>query len=95
MMSKLKARDWNAVAAHFRNSAGAMKDRRVSRGGDTNTSRDLLDDYFECDFCGVTANSVYRTVTDTGYDRTTSKALYACKKCSIEKDKERNDNELS
>ena len=45
-MSKIKTRDWNAVAAHFRNSAGAMKDRRKGRGGACNTSRDLLDDYF-------------------------------------------------
>jgi len=31
MMTKKRktARDWHAVDAHFRNSAGAMKDRRV------------------------------------------------------------------
>tara|TARA_B100001559_G_scaffold103335_1_gene86902 strand:- start:616 stop:840 length:225 start_codon:yes stop_codon:yes gene_type:complete len=45
-MSKIKTRDWNAVAAHFRNSAGAMKDRRKGRGGTRNSSRDLLDDYY-------------------------------------------------
>ena len=45
-MAKIKARNWNAVAAHFRNSAGAMKDRRKSRGGACNSSRDLLDDYY-------------------------------------------------
>ena len=45
-MSKIKARDWNAVAAHFRNSAGAMKDRRKGRGGACNSSRDLLDVYY-------------------------------------------------
>ena len=48
-MAKIKARNWNAVAAHFRNSAGAMKDRRKGRGGACNTSRDLLDDYFSED----------------------------------------------
>ena len=48
-MAKIKARDWNAVAAHFRNSAGAMKDRRKGRGGACNTSRDLLDDYYDED----------------------------------------------
>ena len=39
--------------AHFRNSAGAMKDRRDGRSGATNTSRDYLSDYFlevrDCD----------------------------------------------
>ena len=49
MGDKIKTRDWNAVAAHFRNSAGAMKDRRKGRGGARNTSRDLLDDYFSED----------------------------------------------
>tara|TARA_R100000152_G_C6633519_1_gene80350 strand:- start:213 stop:467 length:255 start_codon:yes stop_codon:yes gene_type:complete len=48
-MAKIKARNWNAVAAHFRNSAGAMKDRRKGRGGACNTSRDLLDDYYDED----------------------------------------------
>ena len=47
------ARNWNAVDAHFRNSAGAMKDRRDGRSGATNTSRDYLSDYFlevrDCD----------------------------------------------
>ena len=38
-------RDWNAVDAHFRNSGGAMKDRREERGGAKNYSRDLLVDY--------------------------------------------------
>ena len=46
-MSKIKTRDWNAVAAHFRNSAGAMKDRRKGRGGSRNNSRDLLNDYYD------------------------------------------------
>ena len=39
------ARNWNAVDAHFRNSAGAMKDKRDGRSGATNTSRDLIGDY--------------------------------------------------
>jgi len=39
------ARDWNAVDAHFRNSAGAMKDKRDGRSGATNISRDLIGDY--------------------------------------------------
>ena len=38
-------RNWNAVDAHFRNSAGAMKDRRDGRSGATNISRDLIGDY--------------------------------------------------
>ena len=46
-------RNWNAVDAHFRNSAGAMKDRRDGRSGATNTSRDYLSDYLlevrDCD----------------------------------------------
>ena len=40
-------RDWNAVDAHFRNSAGAMKDRRENRGGASNTSRNYIDFYLE------------------------------------------------
>ncbi len=40
-------RDWNAVDAHFRNSAGAMKDRREERGGASNTNRDYFDYYHE------------------------------------------------
>ena len=40
-------RDWNAVDAHFRNSAGAMKDRREERGGASNNNRDYLDSYHE------------------------------------------------
>jgi hypothetical protein len=47
---EVQVRDWNAVDAHFRNSAGPMKDRRNGRGGSTNISRDLLDDYYDsCD----------------------------------------------
>ena len=40
-------RNWNAVDAHFRNSAGAMKDRRGGRAGASNNSRDYLDSYYE------------------------------------------------
>ena len=42
---KFKTRDWVAVDAHFRNSAGAMKDRRTERGGSTNLARDLIGEY--------------------------------------------------
>ena len=44
---RIKLRDWNAVDAHFRNSAGAMKDRRTGRGGTTNTTRDFVDEYYD------------------------------------------------
>jgi len=37
-----KLRNWVAVAAHFRGSAGSMKDRRASRKGSQNESRDLI-----------------------------------------------------
>tara|TARA_R110000751_G_scaffold53818_1_gene116213 strand:- start:1360 stop:1605 length:246 start_codon:yes stop_codon:yes gene_type:complete len=40
-------RDWNAVSAHFRNSAGAMKDKREERSGASNTNRDYIDFYLE------------------------------------------------
>ncbi len=40
-------RNWNAVDAHFRNSAGAMKDRREERGGASNTNRNYIDFYLE------------------------------------------------
>ena len=40
-------RDWNAVAAHFRNSVGAMKDKREERSGASNTNRDYIDYYLE------------------------------------------------
>ncbi len=42
---KVKTRNWNAVDAHFRNSAGAMKDRRSPRGGSENRSRDYITDF--------------------------------------------------
>jgi hypothetical protein len=37
-----RIRNWVAVAAHFRGSAGAMKDRRAPRKGTCNESRDLI-----------------------------------------------------
>ena len=43
---EVKARNWNAVDAHFRNSAGAMKDKRDERMGARNNSRDFVDSYF-------------------------------------------------
>jgi len=42
----MKARDWNAVDAHFRR-AGAMKHRNTPRGGARNLSRELYDEYEE------------------------------------------------
>ncbi len=48
-----------------------------------------------CDFCGVTANNVYRTVMDGSYNRLQAKALYACKPCSTKKENERRKNGLS
>ena len=39
-------RDWVAVDAHFRNSAGTMKDRREERGGARNTNRNFVDEYY-------------------------------------------------
>mgnify|MGYP001165481764 CR=1 FL=1 len=41
----VKMRNWNAVDAHFRNSAGPMKDKRSPRGGSENRSRDYIDDF--------------------------------------------------
>lgn len=35
-------RNWHATAAHFRNSAGSMKDKREPRGGTTNEFRDHI-----------------------------------------------------
>lgn len=40
-MGKLP-RDWNAVAAKFRNSGGAMRDRRAPRGGARNEQAEFL-----------------------------------------------------
>ena len=42
-----KPRNWNAVAAHFRNSAGAMKDKK--KKADRDVCRQPL-----CEECGQT-----------------------------------------
>ena len=66
-MAKIKTRNWNAIAAHFRNSAGAMKDRRTERGGACNTSRDLLDDYYhEDDMVDTGADCVGNNICSGG-----------------------------
>ncbi len=49
-----------------------------------------------CDFCGVTANTIHRTViAENGYNRMRARALYACRKCSDEKNDKRRKNGLS
>lgn len=40
----MKARNWNAVAAHLRNSGGAMRDRRAPRGGARNLHAEWLEE---------------------------------------------------
>lgn len=47
-MSKPKARNWNAVDAHFRRG-GPMKHKNTPRGGATNENRDLINETFQCD----------------------------------------------
>lgn len=42
MSTYSRLRNWVAVAAHFRGSAGSMKDRRAPRRGARNESRDLI-----------------------------------------------------
>lgn len=49
-------RNWYAVAAHNRNSAGPMKDRRAQRGGNRNDMREYLAEY-EDDTCEDTKDS--------------------------------------
>ena len=88
-----KFRDWNAVSAHFRTSAGPMRDSRQRRKNNRPTSNALLDEYSDtiylCDFCGDESTSVTRIVLDTGYDRTNAEAKYACRECSSEKERDR------
>ena len=88
-----KSRDWNAVDAHFRNSAGPMRDRRVRRVKHRPNSKNLIDRYldnvFICDFCGEGANSVRRIAVDSDYERLNSEAKYACEVCSDEKERRR------
>jgi hypothetical protein len=90
---EIKARNWNAVDAHFRNSAGSMKDRRSERGGTKNDNRDLIGDYYDdlfvCDFCGYETFTVRRIVLDRNYDRILGLAQYACELCSDKKEEER------
>lgn len=44
-----KTRNWNAVAAHFRNSAGAMDDRRKKAAKEyaRKSTRDLVEEAIE------------------------------------------------
>ena len=90
---EVKVRIWNAVDAHFRNSAGSMKDRRSERGGTKNDNRDLIGDYYDdlfvCDFCGERTFHVRRVILDRNYDRTLKPAQYACASCSDKKETER------
>ena len=59
----------------------------------TRSSGDVL---LVCDFCGVTANTIHRTViAENGYNRMRARALYACRKCSDEKNDKRRKNGLS
>ena len=82
-----KARDYNAMDACLR-SGGPMKDRREPRGGAKNTQEEYLAD-FVCDFCEEPVNQVRRVFIDGEYERVKAKALYACEKCSEEKDRQR------
>ena len=82
-----KARDYNAMDACLR-SGGPMKDRRAPRGGAKNTQEEYLAD-FVCDFCEEPVNQVRRVLIDGEYERVKAKALYACEKCSEEKDRQR------
>jgi uncharacterized Zn finger protein len=45
-----------------------------------------------CDFCGAEEETVRRIVMDSDYNRLYAPALYACLKCSIEKEEERIQN---
>jgi len=50
-------RNYAAQVAQFRNSSGFMHDRRLQRGGDLNTVRELVEEYesekyFEVEFVG-------------------------------------------
>lgn len=41
---RTRIRNWQAVAAHLRGSAGPMRDKRETRGGQTNDQRAFLDE---------------------------------------------------
>jgi len=88
-----KGRDWNAVDAHFRNSAGPMRDRRLRRNVPRPNSQNIIDEYLDaiyiCDFCGQQSYSVKRVVVASDYDRMNSEACYACDDCSEEKEERR------
>jgi hypothetical protein len=45
-----------------------------------------------CDFSGSEEKMVRRIVMDADYNRLYAPALYACLKCSIEKEEERKEN---
>mgnify|MGYP000111574621 CR=1 FL=1 len=47
MLMKMKQRSPEAVSAHFRNSGGAMHDKRAERQGARNEARELLEEYQE------------------------------------------------
>lgn len=91
-------RNWNAVSAHFRNSAGPMRDRRIRRHDSRPNSRDLLEEFSEelyvCDFCNQETYAVRRIVLDKDYDRMHSEAKYACPDCFDQKEKGRLDVRL-
>lgn len=89
----MKIRNWNAVAAHLRGSAGPMRDRRIRRHDNRPKSRDLLkevnEELYTCDFCDCKTSLVRRIVIDQDYDRTQSEAKYACYECSKQKEGDR------
>ena len=91
----MKTRDWNAVNAHFRSSAGSMRDRRLRRHDARPNSRDLMEEFREdiyiCDFCEHETFAVRRIVIDKDYDRTHSVAKYACAECFDQKERDRVD----
>lgn len=94
-------RNWNAINAHFRNSAGSMRDRRLRRHNSRPNSRDLIDefseelyvcDFYVCDFCNQETYAVRRIALDKDYDRMHSEAKYACHECSEQKENDRVDD---
>lgn len=46
---RTRIRNWQAVAAHLRGSAGPMRDKRETRGGQTNDQRAFLDELDDAD----------------------------------------------
>lgn len=45
--TSVKVRDWVAVAAHFRSSAGPMRHRCVERGGARNAMPGMMFEYLD------------------------------------------------